>query len=319
MREQATDAERPQRMGAILPAVELYESTNREAGWDCDLTQMSTGPLDARFFHTSSDEINFVTESFNQQLHLRYSPPAGMVSFAIPVATDGDSKLFGHKLYPDDLISFGVESELDFLSARRTDSLSVFMPEKRFQELAERLQPDGTKILQRGEGSVKQCTKGALASLWREANEMLLGNTSAAVEAELLPNLAAALVLLASDNKGEVFSSRVHVHRSLERAKDYIHSHLASAIRLEDVCRYAGLGMRSLQYHFAHQYQTTPTRYILWHRMNLARRRLVAACPAETTVTRVALECGLTHLGRFSTRYRLIFAESPHKTLACKS
>lgn len=224
MREQAADAGPSQRMGAILPAVELYESTNREAGWDCDLTQMSTGPLEARFFYTSSDEINFVTESFNQQLHLRYAPPPGMVSFAIPVATEGYSRLFGHQLNPDDLITFGVEAELDFLSAHRTDSLALFMPEKRFQELTERLQPAGSKILQRGKGSVKQCAKGALASLWREANEMLSGNASAAVEAELLPNLAAALVLLATDNQG-----------------------------------------------------------------------------------------------RFSTRYRLIFAESPHETLACKS
>ena len=316
MRERATDTTSSQRVMAKLPAIELYESANRQAGWDCDLVQMSTGPLDARFFHTSSDDIYFVTESFNQQLRLRFSPPAGMVGLAIPVAVGGASKLFGHDLSPDDLITFGVESELDFMSARSAGDLCLFMPEQRFRDLTERLQPGGTKILKRGEGRLKRCTKGALASLWREANETLSGSASLAAEAELLPNLAAALVLLLADSQEDVFSSQLHVHRGVERAKDYIHSRLASTIRLEDVCRHAGMGMRSLQYHFAHQYQITPTRYILQHRMNLARRRLATACPAETTVTQVALGCGLNHLGRFSTQYRQLFAEPAHKTLS---
>lgn len=319
MRERATDTVSPQRVMAKLPSIELYESANRQAGWDCDLIQMSAGPLDARFFHTSSDDIYFVTESFNQQLRLRFSPPAGMIGLVIPVAVGGASKLFGHDLSSDDLITFGVESELDFMSARSAGDLCLFMPERRFRDLAERLQPGGTNILRRGEGRLKRCTKGALASLWRDANETLLGSGSLATEAELLPNLAAALVLLHTDIGEDVFSSRLHVHWSVERAKDYIHGHLASTIRLEDVCHHAGMGMRSLQYHFARQYQITPTRYILQHRMNLARRRLAKACPAETTVTQVALDCGLNHLGRFSTQYRQLFAESPNRTLSRES
>ena len=47
--------------------------------------------------------------------------------------------------------------------------------------------------------------------------------------------------------------------------------------------------------------------------MELARARLGSG--AATAVTEVALACGFEHLGRFSTRYRDRFGESPSETL----
>ncbi|TIU64921.1 MAG: AraC family transcriptional regulator, partial [Mesorhizobium sp.] len=44
--------------------------------------------------------------------------------------------------------------------------------------------------------------------------------------------------------------------------------------------------------------------------------RLLTARGADgLSVTRIAMEVGITHLGRFAANYRLFFGESPYETL----
>jgi AraC-like DNA-binding protein len=50
-------------------------------------------------------------------------------------------------------------------------------------------------------------------------------------------------------------------------------------------------------------------------RLERARERLLSAGPADT-VTTIALDCGIAHLGRFPAAYRIAFGELPTETLA---
>jgi transcriptional regulator GlxA family with amidase domain len=60
----------------------------------------------------------------------------------------------------------------------------------------------------------------------------------------------------------------------------------------------------------------SPFEYIKARRLNAARQALVAADSSSNTVTRIAVENGFAHLGRFAADYREHFGESPHETLA---
>jgi AraC-like DNA-binding protein len=59
----------------------------------------------------------------------------------------------------------------------------------------------------------------------------------------------------------------------------------------------------------------SPARYLKHYRMAQARLALVAAEPAKTTVTGVALSWGFMELGRFAVEYRQEFGECPSQTL----
>jgi transcriptional regulator GlxA family with amidase domain len=76
-----------------------------------------------------------------------------------------------------------------------------------------------------------------------------------------------------------------------------------------------GVGMRTLQRCFASYFQVSPTDYIKARRLNRARRRLVAADSSSRRVTDIAIQFGLTHMGRFSVEYRSLFGESPREIL----
>jgi AraC-like DNA-binding protein len=86
------------------------------------------------------------------------------------------------------------------------------------------------------------------------------------------------------------------------------------ALSIAALAARVGVSTRSLQLAFR-QYRGAGPRQILEEvRLDAAHARLLSALPGDN-VTRIALDCGVTHLGRFSARYRSRFGESPLSTL----
>jgi transcriptional regulator GlxA family with amidase domain len=75
-----------------------------------------------------------------------------------------------------------------------------------------------------------------------------------------------------------------------------------------------GLSSRTLHRVARRDLGVSPMSLLRRARLVRARAELDAALPG-TTVTRVALDCGFTHLGRFSQEYVKRFGERPSETL----
>ena len=101
-----------------------------------------------------------------------------------------------------------------------------------------------------------------------------------------------------------------------KRAQAYMEDHFPDPIRLEDLCREIGVGLRRMQRAFAEYFQISPYDYLKKLRLDRTRRTLLAAKPETHKVTTVALDHGFRHLGRFSREYRATFGEYPRQTLS---
>lgn len=104
----------------------------------------------------------------------------------------------------------------------------------------------------------------------------------------------------------------------LARAHDlenWIDAHLAEPLTLGRLCQVAGVGARCLQKTFDQRRGLSPMRFVTERRLAAAFHRLNRAAP-DTSVTRIALELGFGHLGRFAQMYREVIGESPSQTLA---
>jgi len=136
-----------------------------------------------------------------------------------------------------------------------------------------------------------------------------------ATHADADPDVIGATIAWTCSNGIEVLNNRAK-YRVAKMARDYIHEHYARPIRIEDLCRATGVGVRTLQRCFPDYFDLTIRDYIKTVRLNAARRGLRAAQPPETTVAAIAVQNGLGHFGRFSIEFRKRFGELPSDVLA---
>lgn len=97
------------------------------------------------------------------------------------------------------------------------------------------------------------------------------------------------------------------------RLERWIDAHLGEDITLDRLCSVAGVGPRTLQKAMLAVRGLTLLEAVQQRRFTAARNRLLARSPG-IQVSRVALDCGFRHLGRFAVRYRERFGESPRET-----
>ncbi len=101
----------------------------------------------------------------------------------------------------------------------------------------------------------------------------------------------------------------------LSRAIDYVRAHYENDLRLVEVAKAAGCGVRTLQVLFQAEMMCSLTGYIIRTRLKAAHERLTKPNPGDN-VTSIAMDCGFSHLGEFSQTYFRTFAERPSETLA---
>jgi len=104
--------------------------------------------------------------------------------------------------------------------------------------------------------------------------------------------------------------------RVAKLAQSYIEENYRQPIRLEELCRLAGVSVRTLQRCFMEYFDLTVTSYINTVRLEAAHRELTAARPPHISIADIALRNGHSHLGRFSVHYRERYGVSPKNTLA---
>ncbi len=140
----------------------------------------------------------------------------------------------------------------------------------------------------------------------------MLDGFSHEMEADLVQLTTAALLC----GEGEpVVETAARRRRALRRALEFLDGGGEPLPTIPELCRWAGVGQRTLEYAFRDQLGVTPVRYVKLLRLNRAHRLLRRTSPADETVTSIALACGFTELGRFAGDYRRLFGESPSQTL----
>jgi transcriptional regulator GlxA family with amidase domain len=95
-----------------------------------------------------------------------------------------------------------------------------------------------------------------------------------------------------------------------------MHDQSDEPMSIRNIAQSMGVGLRSLQLAFAEVYGGLgPRDYLNRIRLDKARQRLLAA-HGDCQVTKIALDSGFFHLGRFAQTYARTFGERPSQTLA---
>jgi AraC-like DNA-binding protein len=101
----------------------------------------------------------------------------------------------------------------------------------------------------------------------------------------------------------------------IKRAEEFMEANLGADIGIADVAASTSISMRALQYGFRNAHGIAPMVWLKQRRLDRVHTDLLAADPAETSVTDIAFRWGFIHLGRFAADYRARFGELPSVTL----
>jgi AraC-like DNA-binding protein len=165
--------------------------------------------------------------------------------------------------------------------------------------------------------SVFDLAVGEKASLESAVSD-LMHATQSGVDARQLDLAECRVVALLAGLALHRFEPERPGDLSLNRTRDlegWIEAHLGEPITLGRLCQVAGVGARCLQKAFEYRRGMSPMRFVAERRLAAVHHRLMHA-PERGTVSRIALELGFDHLGRFAQAYKEFIGESPHETLA---
>jgi AraC-like DNA-binding protein len=105
----------------------------------------------------------------------------------------------------------------------------------------------------------------------------------------------------------------------VRRVEDFIRHHYAETITIEQLARVAGVSTRTLFSGFRDFRQVTPMAYLKSVRLEKAHKALQGGDAGDSAgVTKVALDSGFSHLGRFAQAYRSRFGQLPSATARTK-
>ncbi len=100
----------------------------------------------------------------------------------------------------------------------------------------------------------------------------------------------------------------------VRRAEAYIEAHAREPVTLGDIVYHAGTSARALHAGFRRYRDTTPMAFLKAARLDLTRSDLLSSRDDRVSVTEIALNCGFSHLSRFSAEYKHRFGELPSAT-----
>lgn len=113
-------------------------------------------------------------------------------------------------------------------------------------------------------------------------------------------------------------AAKAETLQRIERLERWLDVHLGEDITLDQLCAVSGIGWRALQKLMMARYGQSPLEWVQARRLAKVRARLLTVAP-RLAISQVALDCGFTHLGRFSAAYRRAYGELPSETLAAGS
>jgi AraC-like DNA-binding protein len=247
-------------------------------------------------------------------------PPAGTVGFLFLRSATGRVLASGVPVAGDKLVVLPPGSEIDLTTPDLTGSEAFGIPVARFDETAEtlcptlgRVRPEGMTVLEGNPAQLQNLARAVLGLVAQDRDP----------ESEEVSNLLANTILWMEGGSGESRPDGFPVARARRRvaklAQEFIEEFYRETVRTEDLCRVTGVSARVLQRCFREYFDMTCTEYLKAVRLDAAFRALVAAHPANGTVTEVAVHHGFNHLGRFAVEFRQRFGQLPRDALAMQS
>jgi AraC-like DNA-binding protein len=284
--------------------------------WATEYRQLNPGKFSSVFKILEGDSWFLIEEQSSSALEVAAPAPPGMYVLAL---AEGDPGIANNQVLSSDHVFMqcpGSDLTVTLMAGMKVPHIGVTA--ELFEDVVHAVAPElpiprasvNTIAIAPGHlGRIRYAMRSVLSAPFNQEKN----------REEAVSGILADIVTAVSDHVTPLSGYNMpalHARQALNKAREYIEAHLEEAIRVESVCHYSGVPLRSLERIFSRNLGISPQQYIKARRLNVVRRHLLATDIEQgLCVTDVALSHGFTHLGRFAGDYRRHFGESPRQTL----
>jgi AraC-like DNA-binding protein len=280
--------------------------------WDLDFRLLDTGGFTGRVKQLASRDVLITYARFRSGLDQSGGTPPGYRTFVIPGRNCNGFWWRGHNITRDDLLVFPASNELQCASHEDFEVFTISLQISYLEQLVDNLGLNG--FLDRAREVIR--LDGSAANGLRQLAGTIVIPTGEVVIQAAAHGLAERLIICAAQGHQKNIASLRKRDLAVDRVVEHVRSSQAPTSELAQLCRIAKVSERTLQYAFRERYGIPPNVFVKKWNLNSARRLLLQADPAETTVSDIASILGFLHQGQFAADYRTLFAELPSHTLA---
>ena len=287
-----------------------------------EFTQLTPGPLTANGGVIALNRVLVGQMTLDQTLLRRGHAPHGSIAVLIPGSACSQAFVRGRKLAATQYVvtadGAGIEviTRSDYVDVALLVSLDAWSgPAQSLNECA-LAAIRGSGIATAGPLWMKRMLH-AVRWLFAAIREYPRPTARLDIRASLTDQMLAAMADFGgerADAQNPTRDARVQQRIAVERAREYIHGKLAEPLPLSELCRYAHVQARSLEYGFREITGLSPIAYVKSLRLNAVRRDLSRSTAAEHSISEIALDHGFWHLSQFAADYRKFFGETPTST-----
>jgi AraC family ethanolamine operon transcriptional activator len=295
--------------------------TSSLLGWEWELTRLERGDFRVKGVTLALEGLRVAKLAFNRALLHRVRPPPGHVSVVLFGNSAGAIFVEGHKLALTDCVVLRAESDSEVVSQRECVAVALSMGETTWRRTSGLAQQDGTAL--RGGDQLWALERDSVCRLLQAVDSALrvfAPGSQDPIDAGTPGSFCERILALLRQARTEpqqrhaLRRGRVRRRIGVERARDYIVTHLADQIRLSDLCRHTHLQARSLEYGFREIVGLSPVSYVKMMRLGEVHRRLLSRTERDRSISEIALDAGFCHLSQFAVDYKKLFMESPSAT-----
>jgi len=291
-------------------AVEILNDFYAANGWTSDYVQVKPGQLTIEISSLAFGDIVLGREKVDRLVVGSAQSADAMFSILMSL-NGGEPRVSGHKISKDNLLVIPPGIDMDIAMDAGTDVATIVIPIDMLGEYFTAIGNDDS-LLETQDIASLQVHNGHIEPLRRLTRDLLSGRSVGnALDSTFASRLAQAMVPEHARTAAGDRYRRLSRHRIVERAREYIHDHLAEPILIPELCSYCGASLRTLERAFKSDFGTTPNRYILAARLTAVRHDLLNANNGNFPIAKVAMWNGFTHMGRFAREYKKQFGVLP--------
>ncbi len=282
-------------------------------GWTFEFAQLERGECGGEMLSVMQPALHFMQVRMDKSVQRGGWTPEGQVSLAIHAAPSLSARTHGEAFDENVVVLTPGGSLIDTVAPGKTDLFALSIREDVFGTMLEKTQSPLRERL----GTVQLLAPSPermnrlRRALWGAREQALAGKCDDATWSAV--NTAVAACFSSVDDPGRVPPASPR-RRVVVQSLNYMRKNLSTPLKLEDLCREAGVSERTLIYAFKQHMGVTPKAYLNISRLNKVRQEL--ECFHATSVTDAATRWGFWHMGQFSADYKRFFGELPSQTLS---